>query len=835
MFRRWWQAFSASSLLVLVVVVWVIFAPLQLGGQTSLIIVNGESMEPGFHLGDLVVVRQADDYRVGDVVAYRSDNAGVFVFHRIIARDLDRYVLKGDNNSWIDTYQPEKQDVVGRLWVHLPGFGKAVQKVRSPWFMAVVVGLTGVILMALPVNGKSRNKKKKERESSGEWPGRIKKWFYDLFVTLPGQSSLAKAIRAKRSKAIVVRDASSGALPAHPPKGKGWGEAIEIAFFVFGFIALASLALGIFAFTRPLLQNVSEGIQYEHRGAFAYSARAPAGIYDSEVVSSGQPVFPKLTCVVNLRFSYALAGEDLQGVTGTHQITAVILENRSKWTRSISLTPERTFSGNAFTAFATLDLCEVEELVQAMEQATDLKPVLYSLIITPRVEVTGILDGEPLQDTFEPSLVLQFDKVHAYLYTDDPASDPLNPVQAGLVDSTRTQANTLPLFGLRPEVARMRTLALAGFGLSTIGLLVIGLFVLNTEKRDRQSYMQMKYGPMLIDVQNQALDATLPLVDVVTMDDLAKLAERRNSLILHETSGLLHSYFVQDDRIVYRYTIDESDGEILVGVPRQENTLLEGIERGEFRVYYQPIFSLGDGRVSAVEALLRWQHPQRGLVSAAEFIRLAEKTGLIDTLGEWMLQVACAQFKEWQATGLDIKLAVNLSERQLERDPARFVSRALRMTGVAPASLQVEISESSLMANMPEVLSNLLKLKALGVQISVDDFAGLSSLASLQQYPVNSIKIDRLYLEKVVNPDSAADVSSMIAAARSQGLDVFAKGVETEVQLGFLRQQPCTLAQGYLLGRPLPADEVTDLLRGEAGPESGTSGPSPAAGEEENP
>jgi EAL domain-containing protein (putative c-di-GMP-specific phosphodiesterase class I) len=298
------------------------------------------------------------------------------------------------------------------------------------------------------------------------------------------------------------------------------------------------------------------------------------------------------------------------------------------------------------------------------------------------------------------------------------------------------------------------------------------------------------------------------------MDDLAKLAERHNSLILHETHGLTHHYLVQGDRITYRFVLDETGGSLqeVMSMQELEHSLKQGIERGEFQVYYQPIVSLADDRITTVEALLRWQHPERGLISAAEFISIAERTGLIENIGDWMLLVAVTQFKRWQRAGMRISLAINLSEYQLERDPAERISEVLRKTGVDPRTIQIEISEANIINNLSTVLPGLKKLTDLGLQLSVDNIASRSSLSALEKFPINSFKIDRLVIEKISAAEDDSTISDMITEGRNLGMKVVAEGVETEEQLEFLRSHQCTLAQGYLLGRPAPANEATLLL-----------------------
>ena len=813
-YRRWWQAVLAALLLVFIITAWIFFAPLQVAGQASYVIINGNSMEPHFHLGDLVIVHQVPDYQVGDIVVYRNADLKSLVFHRIIALNLDHFVMKGDNNGWTDSYQPSQSELVGKLWFYLPKAGNIVRWLRSPVVMAILAGALGATLGIILTTHNKRGKKMTIK-TAPNWFSTARNWVYQNSVAKFENSTMKKRLWTRPSKIkedLTVLPNEKSFLPddnkRHDPSGS-----LELVFFTLGFIALASLILGVLAFTSPLWQTVPDNLKFQQTGSFSYSTKAPAGIYDTNNVSSGDPLFPVLTCTVNMQFSYLLQGTRLQGLAGTYQLTAIIRDDQSGWQRTLPLEAQTGFKGSAFVTAASLNLCQVEATAAAMEKATNLHPSTYSLIITPRVTISGQTASRKLQANFDPNLIFMFDNVHFYLFKSDTIPDPLNPSQTGLVEGNQIQANALSLFGWKPAVGKTRVASLIGLCLSLAGLLFLGLFISKKVRSSRAALVQMKYSSMLVDIKDRTLEISSPAIDVVTMDDLAKLAERYSGVILHEASGLIHYYFVQGDRIIYRFMLNEDGASLPEQQPlHTEGNLLQGFERGEFQVFYQPIISLPDGKISTVEALLRWQHPQRGLVPASEFISLAEKTGLIDRIGEWMLLVACKQFQVWQKAGLQIRLAINLSEYQLERDPAEIISRVLQKTGVDPRTLQIEVSESSIMNNDPKVLPGLQKLSKLGIQISVDNFAGQSPLSSLEQYQATSVKIDRHIVGRINEPQHAVTISGMISSALDLGLNVVAEGVETEEQLAFLRSHQCTSAQGYLLGRPVPADEVTPLL-----------------------
>jgi diguanylate cyclase (GGDEF)-like protein len=247
-----------------------------------------------------------------------------------------------------------------------------------------------------------------------------------------------------------------------------------------------------------------------------------------------------------------------------------------------------------------------------------------------------------------------------------------------------------------------------------------------------------------------------------------------------------------------------------------ENSLRGALERGEFEVYYQPQVDTNTGRGVGMEALLRWRHPEMGLVSPAEFIPLAEDTGLIVPIGEWVLRTACAQSKSWQEAGFTpLSLAVNLSARQFQQQNlARVVAQILLETGLNPRHLELELTESSIMKNAESAVRTLGELKEMGVKIAIDDFGtGYSSLGYLKRLPVDALKIDQSFVRDVTtDPDDAALVMAIIALAHNLRLKVVAEGVETEEQRRFLHLLRCDRWQGYLHSRPLPVEAFEELL-----------------------
>ena len=266
---------------------------------------------------------------------------------------------------------------------------------------------------------------------------------------------------------------------------------------------------------------------------------------------------------------------------------------------------------------------------------------------------------------------------------------------------------------------------------------------------------------------------------------------------------------------LYRFYDEELNRDSLESM-QLENDLRHVIERKELELYYQPKINIASGRVTSVEALLRWQHPRLGMIPPAEFIPIAEENGLIIDIGYHVLEHACLQLRQWQDDGYEhISVAVNLSAVQFsQRDLLKRILTICDETGICPNKLELEITESTVMQNIDMAASTLRALHCSGIRISIDDFGtGYSSLNHLKRFPINSVKVDRTFVRDITSdPDDAAIVRAIISMSHSMGMKVIAEGVETRGQLDILRELQCDEIQGFLFSPPVPRHQATTLL-----------------------
>jgi len=247
-----------------------------------------------------------------------------------------------------------------------------------------------------------------------------------------------------------------------------------------------------------------------------------------------------------------------------------------------------------------------------------------------------------------------------------------------------------------------------------------------------------------------------------------------------------------------------------------QNEMRRALERQEFILYYQPQYRLSDNKFCGMEALVRWQHPERGFLLPGKFISIAEDSGLILPLGEWVLRSACTQNKRWQDMGYPpVRVAVNLSARQFHnKDLVSQIAGILAETGLGPEWLELEITESLSMKNVVLSVDVLQKLKSMGIHLSIDDFGtGFSSLSYLSRFSLDTLKIDRSFVSELDDrAEGQAIVLTIIQLAQNLGLKVIAEGVETQAQLEFLRAKGCDEVQGFLLAKPVSVERLASYL-----------------------
>lgn len=497
----------------------ILFMPVQLGGGTSYVIISGSSMEPGFHMGDLIIVRRADNYQVGDEVVYRHPNIGA-VFHRIVDREGDEYVFKGDNNGWLDNYQPIKEELIGRLWIHIPKLGRLFNFLRNPFIFATLV-MFSIGLVFMNARNQTKQMKSKPRGSS--------------------QRLLLE------------------------------GEGLTEALFVFSVLVFASFILAFVSFSREPKITVTDNYVYTNNGAFYYTGQGHPGIYDNPTIEPGEPIFFSITDEFMVSFVYQFQSNHAYHVNGVYDFELVISDN-SGWNRHLVLQEEQPFTDGEFSLNSTVRIKDITDITSEYETVTGIANAGYNVALVANYTITGTLAGQPLEETSSSSL--NFVMTPLYLYLNQRVEgDQLLSVQPHTLEVERQEANTIRMLNMSIPVVTARIISVMGVLIFFLADFLILRRVNKASQDDVAAHNRMMYGSWIVDIVcNTDVINQSKAIHLDKMESLVKIAERGQTLVMHCQHDNKHHYFVRFNDLNYLYVTEETPSEIMAGNPQLEET-----------------------------------------------------------------------------------------------------------------------------------------------------------------------------------------------------------------------------------------------------------------------
>jgi signal peptidase I len=537
----------AAFLTIIIMIAWLFFAPRVMGGQASYVIVNGDSMEPLYHRGDLVILFEADHVEVGEIFAYRYPELGS-VIHRVVAREGDRFIMKGDHNSWTDGYHPAFDDMIGKAVINLPGVGNTVRWLRQPVrFAGVVALLAGVLVFGM---------------------------VYD--------SSQKKNLKMK----IPRFHFSMPKLPNFITKER------EGFLFALSLLLFASIALGVYAFVKPLTRLEDDNVSYVNTVGYAYTAPSSLKVYTGGVIQSGDPVFTQVNCKIRISMEYDIHSEEQIDVRGTYSAKVVISEPTG-WKKTISLLPETPFKENSFQKSMFLNVCDLQKTIETSNELTGLNRPFYSVSIITDIKAKGTIGERVYIEDLSPTLNFSLDSTELYIVQgDDDRPDPLKWTQAGVILGEIRVANDLSIFGLEIPVLTARVIAIIGFMISMAGILILTLPVYIETKSDELAAIHSNYAPLLVKIDPMHAKrraASAKLVELASITDLARLAQNTDQMIFEQTIGDEYHFLVFSDPYTYRYilrvspiedSVSEVDGKT-ENLPSDSTDVVNDSEKGE--------------------------------------------------------------------------------------------------------------------------------------------------------------------------------------------------------------------------------------------------------------
>ncbi len=485
-------------------------------------------MNPVYDKGDLVLVRRQTNYQIGDIVTYRHPEIGAII-HRIIDQDGARFILQGDNNDWLDSYEPLPSEVIGEEWVHLPKVGKAITWVRGPGLVIFIIAVIGVGVV-LPSSDQRRVGQRVSRTPrDGQRPARS---YQD------------------------VRERRERQQPQPSSQGAGWfDQRTRDALGWIGLIAVACLIAGGFAFSRPTERDVTVDATYDQTGQFRYGAAAPSGIYDAAEVATGDPIFREVSDSVAVWFDYQFESEVPAIMSGTWDLNA-ILSTDNGWARTIPLVTDQSFNGTAFSAEASIELDTLRKITDRVAEQTGVPHDRFKLTFVPLVSASGTIAGEAFAEVFAPELAFNANPMELTLVSKVGDKDALNPTKTGIVNLPKTEPNTIPLLTWSLGVGFVRVLSIVGLALALVGGMAIVTMSRYAGLAGRATGIPSRYNAMLVDINDPdpAMSGNGQVIAVRSFDDLARLAEREGQVILRHAANGFERCIVRSADITYQYS-----------------------------------------------------------------------------------------------------------------------------------------------------------------------------------------------------------------------------------------------------------------------------------------
>jgi len=535
---------------------------------------------------------------------------------------------------------------------------------------------------------------------------------------------------------------------------------------------------------------------------------------------AGAAIFPAVSCQVDTHYYYLFNSSEAASLQGTYQWTAEVSSSNG-WKQNILSLPETSFEGTSLSTSVTLDVCAMEQVIQQVESITGMHNYQYFLSLSPNIRVTGEVAGMPLEDAISAPLVFVVEPQQIFLQVDNTESDPLQQIQSGEIVRWSKSVNTLSIFSLSVPVSVARRIALGGLLLSTIALALLELILRGAES-DEALMARTNLGKGWLKISNLSIDASSQFVQVCNLDDLAALADRLSEKVLLQAGPGQANYYVLSGRTTYLYQkpitapVPDAAPEYIL-----EDQIRQGIKR-------EPIYDLlpagcftGNGKITHVEALVRWWQPRHGLLDMEEFSPQVEQCGLRSLVDFWALNHICQQITLWHKNGLPSQpVGINLSGQFLgASDAAHTILRTLQESGIDPGLIDLSIHEKELQSNPFGIISNLRTLGAVGMGITMDISPKKNYKIAYEAVGARRLKLGNMVLRKL-DPLQPKDgfIEHCVLWAHTHQIQVKAVGVETMQQLKYLQQIGCDQAQGDLVSPPLIAQDLQPYLEHHSNP-----------------